>query len=179
MSKKRITPEPDSFEVRPLGARALKSAMDTLRPYLSQATVLDLYAGQGRFGITAAEEGITSITFVEKNRKTATELKNYLSSPRFPKGVNSRLVTGDVVSFLTEETLKYDLIFADPPFPLWNEVFEKQIFQLVSPLMHSNSIFLVKHPSRMLLSPTTDGWTLYKTTVFGESKLLYFSYETK
>ena len=38
------------FDVRPVSSLALKSGMDTLRPFLGEAHVLDLFAGLGRFG---------------------------------------------------------------------------------------------------------------------------------
>jgi 16S rRNA (guanine966-N2)-methyltransferase len=171
--------KPQSQEVRPIGARALKSAIDTLRPRLFEASVLDLFAGQGRFGIAASEEGISSVTFVEKDRKTAAELKLAISAPRFPKEPNAKVVCQDAAIFLEQTQEKFDIVFADPPFPLWSETFEKSLLSAVTRVLKAGSIFLVKHPSRMLPCSEFSRLTLNKESEFGESRLLYFSYETE
>ena len=178
MPKARLTKAPPlPNDVRPIGARALKSATDTLRPYLSDSDVLDLFAGQGRFGFACSKEAIRSVTFVEKDRTTGNELTQLLKSKSFPKNVKSQVVLEDALSYLARCSIHFDVIFADPPFPLWNEGFQNQLFLGVSRLLKEESIFLVKHPSRMLLSPLTSGWNLVKQTEFGESQLLYFTYE--
>lgn len=171
--------KPQANDVRPIGARALKSAIDTLRPHLFEASVLDLFAGQGRFGMAASQEGISSVLFVEKDRNTATELKSSISAPKFPKGITAKVICQDAAIFLEQTTEKFDVIFADPPFPLWNESFEKSLFTGVTRVLKPNSIFLVKHPSRMLPCSELSGLTLIKESEFGESRLLYFSYETE
>jgi len=166
-------------DVRPIGARALKSAIDTLRPRLFEASVLDLFAGQGRFGIAASQEGLSSVTFVEKDRKTASELKSALSVPSFPKGISTKVICQDAAIFLEQTSEKFDIIFADPPFPLWTQAFEKSLFIAVTRALKTGSIFLVKHPSRMLPCSELSELTLTKESEFGESRLLYFSYETE
>lgn len=179
MSKNRVTQKGSSsnHDVRPIGARALKSAIDTLRPYLHEAHVLDLFAGQGRFGFACSQEAIKCLTFVEKNRATGAELSKLLNSKSFPKAVKGEVILEDALGYLARCSITFDVIFADPPFPLWNETFQNQLFSGVSRLLKDESIFLVKHPSRVLLSPLTDEWNLVKQTEFGESQLLYFTYE--
>jgi 16S rRNA (guanine(966)-N(2))-methyltransferase RsmD len=178
MSKNRVNKnQTTDDEVRPIGARALKSAIDSLRPYLFEAELLDLFAGQGRFGITASAEGISSVTFVEKSRTTASLLSKQIQAPSFPKTVQARVVCQDTLSFLKYTTQKFDIVFYDPPFPIWNSEFQEKLFSAVSKVLKADSIFLVKHPSRVLLFPLTDAWKLTKQTEFGESELLYFNYE--
>lgn len=178
MPKKLLKPETSADEVRPIGARALKSAIDTLRPQLYQASVLDLFAGQGRFGVTSSDEGINDVTFVEKNRKTASELKTWVGGKQFPKTVKASVVCQDVFLFLETLTDKFDVVFADPPFPQWNENFEKKLFSSIVKALKPGAIFLVKYPSRMIPSSQLKELRLVKTSSFGESKLVYFEYES-
>lgn len=174
---KLIHPKNNKDSVRPIGARALKSALDTLRPYLFEASVLDLFAGQGRFGITASSEGISSLTFVENNSRTAAELTRFLNSSQFPKTVKTTLLCQDALDFLKSCTDKYDIIFADPPFPVWNKDFENRLFEAVRNVLSQDSIFLVKCPSRMVPSTQLVGLSQFKSSDFGESRLVYYRYE--
>jgi len=179
MRKTRLTNGNSPDEVRPIGARALKSAIDTLRPYLLEASVLDLFAGQGRFGITASDEGIREVTFVEKSQRTATDLKSFCVSKQFPKGVKPSVLCQDAFHFLRTTSNQFDIVFADPPFPLWIESFESMLFSSVLRVLKPESIFLVKCPSRMVISTELERLKTIKTSNFGESKLVYFEYESK
>jgi len=153
--------------MRPIGARALKSAIDTLRPWLADARVLDLYAGQGRFGLSALEEGAREVTFVEKDAGMARELK---------KAGAKDVAAQDSLIFLDESKEEFDIVFADPPFELWTPQFSTRLFASVAHRLASPAIFLVKHPSRVLPSLTFQGFLHWKTTPFGESQLIYFRY---
>jgi 16S rRNA (guanine966-N2)-methyltransferase len=155
-------------ELRPIGARALKSASDTLRPYLQNSVCLDLYAGLGRWGQMALKEGAAEVTFVEKAPSTARDLSKAVS-----KELRAKVVNADTDRFLQASAKKpYDIVFADPPFPFWNENFFQVLSESVKPWLNVDSIFLVKHPSRVVLSAA--GFALWKQTGFGEATLTYF-----
>jgi len=183
--------------LRPIGARALKSAGDTLRPYLADASVLDLYAGQGRFGLMTLEEGAASVVFVEKDKRHAAELKRAVA--RYE--TKALVVTADVFAYLAKNAQRFDLVFADPPFPDWSGDFASRLFSAALPHISPPGIFLVKHPSRVLLSdcpsigkpkngerssPAMTSAKImmavpselqnWKSVAFGESTLAYFRY---
>jgi len=168
----RINPE-----LRPIGARALKSAIDTLRPWLAESRLLDLYSGQGRFGISALDEGAGSVLFVEKDPRTARELENEIRKRKYAD--RGRIVTADALRTLKELGEKkesFDVIFADPPFPIWTPEFAQQLSDGVAAIAAPGSIFLVKHPDRVLPSLSIRSFEHWKTSRFGESKLIYFKY---
>lgn len=158
--------------MRPIGARALKSAIDTLRPWLTDATVLDLYAGQGRFGVSALEEGAACVTFVEKNPHLASDLRKATERDRERRQVFAR----DVMDFLGDGETTFDIIFADPPFAAWSATFAASLFRAVARRLAPGGFFLVKHPSRVVASVPAEGYKPWKSTAFGESQLLYFKY---
>lgn len=173
--KKNDTPK----GMRPVGARALKSAVDSLRPWLADSTVLDLFSGQGRFGVAALEEGALCVTFVEKDRSMAREI----SEKTLKAGERSEVVARDVFIFLSEaakKDQKFDIIFADPPFALWTPDFERDLFAAVARVVKPGAIFLVKHPSRVVpssaISETSSEHSHWKTSLFGESRFMYFRY---
>jgi 16S rRNA (guanine966-N2)-methyltransferase len=172
--KEKKTP---SSQLRPVGARALKSATDRLRPWLAGSRVLDLYAGQGRFGRSTLEEDAREVVFVELNSRTARELEELTAR----EADRRRVINQDVFHYLARgaEVARYDLVFADPPFPFWSPEFEKKLMTAVIPWLAPEAIFLVKHPSGVLLSPADFGLTLWKDSLFGESRLSYLKYGEK
>jgi 16S rRNA (guanine966-N2)-methyltransferase len=160
--------------VRPIGARALKSVIDTLRPHLSGARVLDLFAGQGRFGTEALEEGALQVVFVEKDRNVAQDLIKALSRNKAWQG-RFQVLAKDALQVLKsrEGGETYDIIFADPPFPLWSPEFAEAILRLFSEILaDSESLLVLKYPSRLPFPPHP-GLTQTKVSEFGESTLYF------
>lgn len=161
-----------------MGARALKSAIDSLRSHLDGATVLDLYAGQGRFGFAALEAGAAKVVMVEKSARNASELLR-LRPKKIPVERELVVVNQTVESFLAHaKNDLYDIVFADPPFPLWEEKgLEMRFMTDLRSVMKQDSIFLVKYPSRMVIFRPHLGFRPWKESRFGESLLAYFIYE--
>lgn len=161
-------------ELRPVSARALKSAGDTLRPYLPGASVLDLFAGQGRFGQMALQEGADRVVFVEKDAATAEAIREQ-TKRHLP---NAIVWTRDVFAFLDDPGAHhYDLVFADPPFGEWKGDFADRLARQVARVMAPDSVFLVKNPRRVVLSGPLPGFAFWKQSEFGESALTYYRYE--
>lgn len=175
MYKGRIKKKPLSKEVRPVGARALKSAIDTLRPWISGALVLDLFCGQGRFGLESLKEGAKEVHFVDLNSRQIQEIQEQVAKFNFA----AMLRAEDAFTYLKEaeaRATQYDLIFIDPPFPLWNDEFAAKLLKACARVVAPGSILLVKYPARMVASlpVSAASLTVWKTALFGESKLLYF-----
>ena len=63
-------------------------------------------------GFESASRGASAVTFVEKNHKSISLLKE--NTQRLV-GPNFEIIQSDVLKFLKEESA-YDLIFADPPY---------------------------------------------------------------
>jgi 16S rRNA G966 N2-methylase RsmD len=157
----------------------LKSALDTLRPFLAGSEVLDLYAGQGRFGLSTLREGARQVTLVEQDSRLVGALRGQIQ--QMGAHIAAEVVANDVFQFLktTIALPRYDLVFADPPFPFWNPKFSGHLFAAVRNVLNRRAIFLVKTPARMIVSPpnSNSGYSLWKSSPFGESKLIYFNYE--
>lgn len=148
----------------------LKSMGDTLRPHLASARVLDLYAGEGRFGILALEQGASYVDLVEKNAPQARRLKELTA--RWNE--NSRVHCDDVAAFLQRCEEKFHVVFADPPFEEMTPEAVKSLALAIHPRLDADGIFLVKHPSRMIISASFQGYTHWKSNAVGDAGLSYF-----
>ena len=162
-------------DLRPLTARALTSVMETLRPYLTDSEVLDLYSGKGRFGISALEEGAKRVTFVEIDRRLVRDLTDGLQ--RYTERSEAHGMDAlHFVEWAHQKERLYDIVFADPPFRLWTESYAKALLTAIKTVLSPGAIFLVRYPKRMLISVPNHGLTQWKTSVFGESELNYFRF---
>jgi len=173
MNKKR-PPTPVKIsppELRPVGARALKSTIDTLRPYIYGARILDLYAGLGRFGLEALAEEAAHVEFVERDKKSAKTLQEAL-----PKGAKAEVHCADVIEFLKKATgAPFDIIFADPPFPLWEEEnFGHELVTAIKRVTSADAILMIKAPSRIEITVRVPEFLAWKQKEYGESNLLFF-----
>ena len=102
--------------LRPTQAIVRKSIMDSIRNFENKE-VLDLFAGIGSLGIEALSRGAKTVKFVENNYKILSILKQNVSLLGVDK--KSIIIKSDVMKFLKKENLKYDLIFADPPYNIY------------------------------------------------------------
>lgn len=176
MPKKPVKKLSKRSQLRPVGARALKSALDTLRPFLTGMKVLDLYAGQGRFGFGALLEGAQCAVLVEHDALTVRELRA-LRPKKIPTERMSQIICQDVWNFLSQPHPElYDVIFVDPPFEEMTSELVNRLFFSLKNFAHPGTILLVKTPSQMLISTDDTPFKLWKITQFGEAQLAYFTY---
>jgi 16S rRNA (guanine966-N2)-methyltransferase len=158
----------------------LKSIRDTLRPHFAESRVLDLYAGEGRFGSVALDEGACHVDFVEMNAGLANALREqaqkWAESSQTP--VHIQVHRSDVVRYLSQTQSRYDIVFADPPFQEFSEPSALELTRQVIHVLGSGGIFLVKHPARMLISGLLSipemGLRYWKDSAVGDAGLTYF-----
>lgn len=119
---RRIT-APSKLPVRPTTDMAKEALFNILNNtyYFDELAILDLFAGTGNICYEFGSRGTTNITAVDGDfgcvqfiDKTAKELD-----------LNITAIKNDVFIFLDKTKLKSDIIFADPPYDLPLEDFEK------------------------------------------------------
>ena len=98
---------------RPTTALARKSLFDILGN-IENKTFLDLFSGTGIIGFEAVSRGVKSITFVDSSIRVCALLK--INHSLLELNTESCIIKkGDAYRFLNESE-KYDIIFADPPY---------------------------------------------------------------
>jgi len=103
---------PDGTGTRPTSDRAREAIFDMLssRDALDDATVADLFAGSGAFGIEALSRGASHATFVENDRDALRAIAANLDTTGL--GDRATVVRGDASTFSTA----VDVAFVDPPY---------------------------------------------------------------
>lgn len=106
---------PSDFRVRPTGEKVRAHLLDQLKPHLTGARILDLFAGTGALGLEAISRGAVYCDFVETRPSSLHALKANIGLLRVAK--KCRVYKQDAVQFaemLTEQ--RWDIAFADPPY---------------------------------------------------------------
>lgn len=81
---------------------------------LADLAYLDLFGGTGSISYEMASRGCSDITLVELDRKNCEFIERTAGELNLPITV----LRQDVFRFLKQNTRRYDLIFAGPPYPL-------------------------------------------------------------
>jgi 16S rRNA (guanine966-N2)-methyltransferase len=124
--KGRFISAPDFKGTRPTTDRVKETLFNILNNEfdMNGAKVLDVYAGSGSLGFEALSRGASHISFIEKNSSVVQNLQKNISD----LGVNDQctIYRSEASRFLKNNTNKYDLILADPPF------FEYDIYEVAN-----------------------------------------------
>lgn len=102
-------------QLRPSGDRLRESLFNCLGQRLNRLDCLDLFAGTGVLGFSAASLGARSVVFVEKKRQTANDIRVHIDR----LNVSATVAVTDAEKFLTAGDELFDVVFLDPPFPAY------------------------------------------------------------
>jgi 16S rRNA (guanine966-N2)-methyltransferase len=154
---------PEGQSTRPIIDRAKEGIFNMLvsRMELVDATVLDLYAGSGSFGLECLSRGARKVTFVEMSRSASAVIAANLATLGFTE--RASIVTSPVLAALSGRlgADEVDLAFCDPPYvdDPWSELL---------PLIHSH--VLVGHASTDVV--LTAQWQEVKRRNYGRAHVV-------
>ena len=108
--------------VRPTTDRTKESLFNILDQYFffDKICALDLFSGSGNISYELASRGVKKITSVEKITKCVRFISNFSKS----LDIKLNIINSNAFKFLTTTKLKFDLIFADPPYSYPKEELE-------------------------------------------------------
>lgn len=149
--KGRHIPTPTGFKARPTTDFAKEGLFNILEnvyvDFDEAPTALDLFAGTGSISLELASRGCSKVVSVEK------DFKHWQFLARVQKELQAKEwvpLKGDVFKYVracaersTEDvSLKYDIIFADPPYALENL---KDIPDAALPLLAEGGLLILEH----------------------------------
>ncbi|XLS27705.1 16S rRNA (guanine(966)-N(2))-methyltransferase RsmD [Flavobacteriaceae bacterium M23B6Z8] len=135
---------PSKLPVRPTTDFAKEALFNILNNYydLHEISVLDLFSGTGNISFEFASRGCTQITAVDSHAGCI----KYIEKISDELEMNIATVRSDVFKYLERTQTSKDLIFADPPYDMALEDFEK-IVDLVfqNKLLNEQGTLIVEH----------------------------------
>jgi 16S rRNA (guanine(966)-N(2))-methyltransferase RsmD len=143
---RRISP-PAGLRARPTTDFAREGLFNILnnRVDFEDTMVLDLFSGTGSISYEFASRGAREIHLVEKDVRHVSGIRKIIRDLEF---TNIKVIHIDVKAYLKTCTVKYDIVFADPPYDLrWL----KEIPDLVTGagIIREDGFFILEHPRDM------------------------------
>lgn len=108
---------PRTFKARPTTDMAKENIFNVLNGYVDfdGATALDLFSGTGSISLELLSRGCGQVVSVEADRDHARFIRQCMAKIG-AKG--HLLIQGDVFRFIKSCHMRFDLVFADPPYTL-------------------------------------------------------------
>jgi len=170
--KGRTIAVPKAGPARFTSAKVREALFDVLGS-VEGCAVLDLFAGCGSFTIEALSRDASSVTSIEKDRRTAALLKANLRSLSIDN--HCLVLNMDVryaVPMLHRQGKVFDVIFADPPYEMG---YVASTFELLtqSPLCDAHTTLVIEHSKREVLECLSDSAYDVKMRKYGDSLLTF------
>lgn len=106
---------PNDFRVRPTAEHVRAAALDLLGAAVTDARILDLFAGTGALGLEALSRGARSADFVETRPASLHALRANVAALRVRD--RTRIFKRDALPFAAAlDADAYDVAFVDPPY---------------------------------------------------------------
>jgi len=157
-----------SFHARPTTDFAKESLFNILANQIDfeEVKCLDLFAGTGSISYELISRGCKEITIIELNFKHLQFIKNVLSE----LNEIAKVYRADVFKFLENHRVKYDLVFADPPYdhPRLGEV---PGLILKADILSEEGILIIEHSKSFNFSKLPG---FYDTRVYGSVHFSFF-----
>ena len=140
--RRQIT-APSNLPVRPTTDMAKESLFNILENHVDfeDIIVLDLFAGTGNISYELVSRGCPRVTAVDENNNCIKFIRETATKLNMEELVAIR---SDVFRFIPMHKVKYDLIFADPPYTL-KELPEIPNMVFEHDLLKEGGIFIFEH----------------------------------
>ncbi len=160
---------PKTDAIRPTQDRVREALFNILAPEIAGADFLDLFAGCGAVGIEALSRGAKSVTFVEKDRRHVSVLRDNLSV----LCGDGNVVIADCYHFISSYSgAGFSIAFADPPYALGEEKGYAQVLATLAErnVVRPNGLF-VAEMTAIQRAEETPGWDLLRDRTYGKTRL--------
>lgn len=177
---RRLT-APKGQATRPTSDRVRESLFSRLETLidLDGSRVLDLYAGTGALGVEAVSRGAVDVRLVEQHRPTAALIGRNLVQ----LGVTdvARVVNAPVERVLGRGpgAGAFDLVLADPPYPLGEETIGRMLDCLVvQGWLAPGAVVVIERSARSPEPSWPLGFEPEKSRVYGDTAIHLASWQT-
>jgi len=142
---------PKKLPVRPTTDFAKEALFNILnnRIEFSEVTLLELYSGTGNISFEFASRGTQQIVSVDSHFACVKYINKIAEELSFP----IEAIKSDAQKYISSTSLKFDVIFADPPYDLEQLEFEKLIIKVFSnKILINEGLLIVEHSKHTDLS---------------------------
>ncbi len=163
--RSRLLPVLDIDGLRPTGDRVRETLFNWLQLSIAGKTILDVCAGTGALGFEAASRGAKQVTMIDNNHIVINQLKEIKSGFGFD---NVDVVHGKAQQFLLGSSVKFDVVFIDPPFV---DTLQNTLTEMIAPVINRGGYIYREAPLNSELNKLDKNWQLYRKKTFGQVKI--------
>lgn len=167
---------PRGDRTRPTSDRVREALFSSVESWFGSwrgLRVLDLYAGSGALGLEAASRGAAQVTAVEHDRATA----RLVAANARTLGLGGVEVRGAAVGTVLAGQVpapdrRFDLVLADPPYPLSEDDLGRDLAGLAR-WLRAGALVVLERSSRSPSPPWPPGIVPERSRRYGETMLWY------
>lgn len=162
---------------RPTTDRVKEALFSRLESYgvLTDAAVLDLFAGSGALGLEAGSRGAASVRLVDRDRSALSACRAnaaVLARAGAPTGVEITEASAPAWLRRTPAEPAWDLVFVDPPYALAEDELAGILAEL-SPRVREGGVVVVERSVRSPEPVWPEGLERFSQKSYGETALWY------
>ncbi|MBR4378185.1 MAG: 16S rRNA (guanine(966)-N(2))-methyltransferase RsmD [Bacilli bacterium] len=144
-NRSRLLETPNTTLTKPTMDKVRAAVFNALGDSVKFARVLDLFAGSGSYGFEALSRGAKEATFIDASYESIKAIKKNAANLNRE---NVEILNADVLSFLSQNIMEFDIIFADPPYKL--DVYEAVVKTLIERKIVNDGGIIVLESEREL-----------------------------
>jgi 16S rRNA (guanine966-N2)-methyltransferase len=183
-SSRSILPPP-SDKTRPITDRAKQSLFDSLSnpDRISDAIVLDCFAGTGSMGLECLSRGARHVIFIERDRGALTALRQNITA--LDVAASCTVLPIDAYSSLSNPIFsttfqKLDIVFIDPPYSHMEtghlrHKADRLIAQTAASFLAPNGLVSLRHPTRVSVDPAALGIQILREFKYGDMAITWLA----
>lgn len=142
---------PNKLPVRPTTDFAKEALFNILNNKIifSEVSLLDLFSGTGNISFEFGSRGTETIVSVDQHYGCVKYINKIAEELSFP----IQTIKADVLKYLSTSKLKFDVIFADPPYDIGDKGFEEiinKVFQ--NQWLNEDGFLIIEHSKHTDLS---------------------------
>ncbi|MGC1209167.1 MAG: 16S rRNA (guanine(966)-N(2))-methyltransferase RsmD [Ornithinimicrobium sp.] len=164
---------PKGSRTRPTTDRVREAMFSRLESLIEfgDAQVLDLYAGSGALGLESASRGAVAVLCVESDKPTAGLIRRNASALRL-RQVSVQCERVERVLRVGPDGTAYDLVLADPPYPLDDDAVATVLTLLIEGhWLRPDAVVMVERSSRSPGPRWPEGLKPQRSRAYGETTI--------
>ena len=165
---------PSGLKTRPTTDRVKESLFSIIQEFLSDACILDLFAGTGNLGLEALSRGAAHAIFVDQAQECSRLIReNAVSTNLLNRCEVWRTQALEALGRCKREQLVFDIVFCDPPY---NQGHPLQILHFIdkNPALLPNGILILEHSRHEALPEDLNHLELRRQEQYGETMLSFY-----